>query len=76
MLYLLTSVRPISFILTIDSSYPNIRQSYCELNVSGHSYGGMHSPATLEQIIKLNKNFIDNPILSPILQLLIMKGNA
>ena len=76
MLYLLTSVRPISFILTIDSSYPNSKQSYCELNVSGHSYGGIHSPATLEQIIKLNKNFIDNPILSPILQLLIMKGNA
>ena len=75
--YLLTSVRPSSSILTIDSLYPNIRQSYCELNVSGHSYGGMHSPATLEQIIKLNKNFIlDNPILSPILQLLIMKGNA
>ena len=76
MLYLLTSVRPISSILTMDSLYPNIRQSYCELNLSGHSYGGMHSPATLEQIIKLNKNFIDNPILSPILQLLIMKGNA
>ena len=34
----------------------------------------MHSPATLEQIIKLNKIFIDNPILSPILQLLNMKG--
>ena len=33
------------------------------------------SPATLEQIIILSKNFIDNPILSPILQLLIMKGN-
>jgi len=77
MLYLLTSVRPISSILTIDSLYPNMRQSYCELNVSGHWYGGRHSPATLEQIIKLNKNFIlDNPILSPILQLLIMKGNA
>ena len=28
--------------------------------------GGMHSPATIEQIIILNKNFIDNPILSPI----------
>ncbi len=76
MLYLLTSVRPISSILTIDSLYPNIKQSYCESNLSGHSYGGIHSPATLEQIIKLNKNFIDNPILSPILQLLIMKGNA
>ena len=33
----------------------------------------MHSPATLEQINKLNKIFIDNPILSPILGL-IMKG--
>ena len=74
--YLLTSVRPNSSNLTTDSLYPNIKQSYCELNVSGHLYGGMHSPATLEQIIKLNKNFIDNPILSPILQLLIMKGNA
>jgi hypothetical protein len=30
----------------------------------------MQSPATLEQIIKLIKIFIDNPILSPILQLL------
>ena len=73
--YLLTSVRPSSFIFTIDSSYPNIKQSYCELKSSGHLYGGMQSPATLEQIIKLSKNFIDNPILSPILQLLIMKGN-
>ena len=27
----------------------------------------MHVPATCEQIIKLNKNFIDNPIKSPIL---------
>ena len=74
--YLLTSVRPSSSNLLIDSLYPNIRQSYCELNVSGHGYGGMQSPATLEQIIKLNNIFIDNPILSPILQLLIMKGNA
>ena len=65
--YLLTSVRPSSSILTMDSLYPNIRQSYCELNRSGHSNGGMHSPATLEQIIKLNNIFIDNPILSPIL---------
>ena len=73
--YLLTSVRPSSSIFTIDSLYPNIKQSYCESNSSGHLYGGMHSPATLEQIIKLSKNFIDNPILSPILQLLIMKGN-
>ena len=61
--YLLTSVRPISSILTIDSLYPNNKQSYCELKSSGHLYGGMHSPATPEQIIKLNKNFIDNPIL-------------
>ena len=76
MLYLLTSVRPSSSIFTMDSLYPNNKQSYCELKSSGHLYGGMHSPATLEQIIKLNKNFIDNPILSPILQLLIMKGNA
>jgi hypothetical protein len=49
-------------------------QSYLVLNVSCQSKGGIHSPATLEQIIKLNKNFIDNPILSPILQLLNMKG--
>ena len=73
--YLLTSVRPSSSILTIDSLYPNSKQSYCVLNVSGHLYGGIHSPATLEQIIILNKNFIDNPILSPILDVLIMKGN-
>ena len=73
--YLLTSVRPSSSIFTIDSLYPNSKQSYCELKSSGHLYGGMHSPATLEQIIILSKNFIDNPILSPILQLLIMKGN-
>jgi hypothetical protein len=73
--YLLTSVRPISSIFVIDSLYPNNKQSYCESKSSGHLYGGMHSPATLEQIIKVNKNFIDNPILSPILQLLIMKGN-
>ena len=76
MLYLLTSVRPSSSIFTMDCLYPSIKQSYCELKSSGHLYGGMHSPATLEQIIKVNKNFIDNPILSPILQLLIMKGNA
>ena len=74
--YLLTSVRPSSSILTTDSLYPNIKQSYCELNSFGHLNGGIHSPATCEQIIILNKNFIDNPILSPILQLLIMKGNA
>ena len=34
----------------------------------------MHSPITLEQTVNINKNFIDNPILSPILQLLNMKG--
>ena len=73
--YLLTSVRPSSSILTIDSLYPNIKQSYCVSNVVGHGYGSRQVPATCEQIIILNKNFIDNPILSPILQLLIMKGN-
>jgi hypothetical protein len=31
------------------------------LNVSGHLYGGMHSPATLEHIKILSKNFIDRP---------------
>ena len=65
--YLFTSVGPNSSSLTIDSLYPNIRQSYCELNVSGHGYGSIQEPATCEQIIILNKNFIDNPILSPIL---------
>ncbi len=74
--YLLTSVRPISFIFTIDYSYPNNNQSYCASNSSGTLYGGMHSQSTLKQIINVNKNFIDKPILSPILQLLIMKGNA
>jgi len=33
----------------------------------------MHSPATLEQIIKLINIFIDNPIKSPILKLLKWK---
>ena len=37
-----------------------------EINLLGHLYGGMHSPATLEQITKVNNIFIDNPILSPI----------
>ena len=73
--YLLTSVRPSSSIFTIDSLYPNIKQSYCVLKVVGHGNGCKQVPATCEQITILNKNFIDNPILSPILQLLIMKGN-
>ena len=67
---LLTSSLPISFIFLSDSSYPKVKQSYLVLNVSGQSNGGMHSPATLEQIIKLNKIFIDNPIKSPIYELL------
>ena len=73
--YLLTSVRPSSSILTIDSLYPNIKQSYCVSKVVGHGNGCKQVPATCEQIIILSKNFIDNPILSPILRLLIMKGN-
>ena len=76
MLYLLTSVRPSSSIFTMDCLYPSIKQSYCESNVSGHGYGSIQAPAICEQIIMVNKIFIDNPILSPILQLLIMKGNA
>ena len=75
MLYLLTSLGPISFIFTIDCLYPNIKQSYCVSNVVGHGNGCKQVPATCEQITILNKNFIDNPILSPILRLLIMKGN-
>ena len=74
--YLLTSLRPISSNFLIDSLYPKCRQSYCVLNVSGHGYGSKHSPAILEQIIKLNNIFIDNPIKSPIYGLLKMKGNA
>ena len=74
--YLLASSRPTSFILLRDSSYPKIIQSYFDLNVSGHWNGGMHSPATLEQIIKLNNIFIDNPIISPIYGLVNMKGNT
>ena len=70
---LLTSSLPISFIFLSDSSYPKVKQSYLVLNVSGQSNGGMHSPATLEQIIKLNKIFIDNPIKSPIYELLKWK---
>ena len=69
--YLLISSRPISSNFLLDSSYPKCKQSYLLLNVSGHSNGGMHSPATLEQIIKLIKIFIDNPIKSPIYGLLI-----
>ena len=75
MLYLLTSLGPICYIFTIDCLYPSIKQSYCVSNVVGHEYGFKQVPATCEQIIILSKNFIDNPILSPILQLLIMKGN-
>ena len=67
MLYLLTSSGPISSILTIDSLYPNIKQSYCVLNVVGQGYGFRQVPATCEQITILNNIFIDNPILSPIL---------
>ena len=66
-LYLLTSVRPSSSIFTMDCLYPSIKQSYCELNVSGHGYGSIQALATCDQIIIVNKNFIDNPILSPIL---------
>ena len=40
-------------------TYPKTKQSYCVLNVSCQSKGGIHSPATLEHIIKLNINFID-----------------
>ena len=68
--YLLISSRPISSNFLIASLYPKCSQSYLVLNVSGQLKGGMQSPATLEQIIKLIKIFIDNPILSPILQLL------
>ena len=67
MLYLLTSSGPICSIFTIDCLYPSIKQSYCELNVSGHGYGSIQALATCEQIIIVNKIFIDNPILSPIL---------
>ena len=48
-------------------------QSYWLSNVSGHWYGSKQVPAICEQIIKLNKNFIDNPIISPILKLLKWK---
>ena len=65
--YLFMSSRAICSNFLIDSSYPKCKQSYLVANASGHGYGGMHSPAMLEQIIKLNKIFIDNPILSPIL---------
>ena len=59
---LFISSRPISSSLRKDSSYPNLRQSYLLENNSSHGNGGIHSPATLEQIIKLNNIFIDNPI--------------
>ena len=59
---LLISSRPISSNFLIDSSYPKYKQSYFVLNTSGQGNGGIHSPATLEQIIKLNNIFIDNPI--------------
>jgi hypothetical protein len=36
----------------------------------------MQAPATCEQIIIVNKIFIDNPILSPILQLLKWKETS
>ena len=68
---LLTSSLPISCNFLFDSSYPNLRQSYFELKSSSQGNGGIHSPATLEQIIKLNNIFIDNPIISPIYGLLI-----
>ena len=48
-------------------------QSYCVSNPSGHGYGSKQVPATCEQIIKVNKNFIDNPIKSPIYGLLKWK---
>jgi len=51
-------------------------QSYWFSNDSGHGYGSKQVPATCEQIIKLNKNFIDNPIISPILDSLIWKENT
>ena len=73
---LLISSRPISSNFLIDSSYPNFKQSYFVLKVSGQGNGGIHSPAMLEQIIKLNNIFIDNPIISPIYGLLNMKGNT
>ena len=59
---LLISSRPICSNFLMDSSYPKCRQSYFVSNVSGQGYGGIHSPAMLEQIIKLNNIFIDNPI--------------
>ena len=68
--YLFISSRPISSNFLLDSSYPKCRQSYCVLNVSGQGCGGIQSPATLEQIIKLINIFIDNPIKSPIYGLL------
>jgi len=63
---LLISSRPISSNFLIDSSYPKYKQSYLLLNTSGQGNGGIHSPATLEQIIKVKIIFIDNPIISPI----------
>ena len=64
-LNLLTSVSH-SSIFTVILHIQNANNHIVEINLY-MGMGGMHSPATLEQIIILNKIFIDNPILSPIL---------
>ncbi len=66
---------PISSIFATDSAYPDIKHWYRPSNSWFTSNGGRQVFATPEHIIKVNKNFIDNPILSPILGL-IMKGNT
>ena len=59
---------PISLIFATDSSYPYIKQSYNPSNLLSTSNGGMQVFATPEHITKVNKNFIDNPILYIIYQ--------
>jgi hypothetical protein len=54
---------PISSIFATDSAYPDIKQLYKPSNFCGTSNGGRQVFATPEHITKVNKNFIDNPIL-------------
>ena len=49
---------PISIILRLDSSYPNVIQSYESLKYSGQVNGGRQSPATAEQSKSDNTIFI------------------
>ena len=59
---------PISSIFATDSAYPDIKHLYKPSNSWFTSNGGRQVFATPEHITKVNKNFIDNPILYIIYQ--------